>query len=157
MEWFWDGVRWLESLSWVQWLQSLNLYEALAFSVGLFVLGVVGSLLFVSWVVVRLPTTYFCDKCPPAFWAEKHPLLRILGLVVKNLIGVILILIGIVLSLPGVPGQGILTILIGVMLVDFPGKRRLERWMVSWPIVLRGLNHLRARRGKPPLELDAHG
>jgi hypothetical protein len=146
MEWLWDSVQWLQSLNW---------YEALALSVGLFVLGVVGSLLFVSWVVVRLPTTYFSEKHPPAFWAEKHAVVRVLGLIVKNLFGVILILIGIVLSLPGVPGQGILTILIGIMLVDFPGKRTLERWIVSWPIVLRGLNHLRARHGKPPLELNA--
>jgi len=64
-----------------------------------------------------------------------------------------LILLGLFLSLPGVPGQGILTILIGVMLLNFPGKRRLERWLVSRPRVLPVINGLRARFGKPPLLL----
>jgi hypothetical protein len=40
---------------------------------------------------------------------------------------------GIILALPGVPGQGILTVLIGVMLLEFPGKRRLERAIVGRP------------------------
>jgi hypothetical protein len=46
-----------------------------------------------------------------------------------------------------------LTILIGVMLLNFPGKRRLERWLVSRPRVLPVINRLRARFGKPPLLL----
>jgi hypothetical protein len=60
----------------------------------------------------------------------------------------------VLLSLPGVPGQGILTILIGVMLLDFPGKRRLERWLVRRPAVFKGINRIRARFDKPPLVLD---
>ena len=51
------------------------------------------------------------------------------------------------------PGQGILTILAGIMLLDFPGKHRLLRWIVAHPQVLRTLNWLR-RRGHPPLYLE---
>jgi hypothetical protein len=145
MQWFWDCVEWLRTLNW---------YEALALSAGLFIAGVVGSLAVVSWAVVRLPATYFRKDHAAVFWADKPALVRGVGLVVKNLIGIVLILIGIVLSLPGVPGQGVLTILIGIMFVDFPGKRRLERLIVGRPIVLRALNRLRARYGKPALELD---
>jgi hypothetical protein len=72
----------------------------------------------------------------------------------KNLLGAFLVLLGIVLSLPGVPGQGILTILIGVMLLDFPGKRDLERKLVSRPKVREGIDRLRQRFGKPPLVLE---
>ena len=59
--------------------------------------------------------------------------------------------LGILLSLPGVPGQGVLTILLGIMLSDFPGKVRLERKIVSYPKVLQALNKLRERFAKPPL------
>ena len=52
------------------------------------------------------------------------------------------------------PGQGLLTILIGLMLLDFPGKRRLERRIVARPAILAMLNRMRARRGRDPLRVD---
>jgi hypothetical protein len=55
---------------------------------------------------------------------------------------------------PGVPGQGVLTILLGIMLLDFPGKRALETRIVGRPRVNGAVNALRARFGKPPLILD---
>ena len=72
----------------------------------------------------------------------------------KNLLGFLLVALGIVLSIPGVPGQGLLTILLGVMLLDFPGKLTLERKLLSRPEVVRTINKLRGRFEKPPLELD---
>jgi hypothetical protein len=76
------------------------------------------------------------------------------GLVVKNLLGAFLVLLGVVMSLPGVPGQGVLTILLGVMLLDFPGKRALELKLVSRPKVLRTINRIRQQFERPPLQLD---
>jgi hypothetical protein len=63
--------------------------------------------------------------------------------------------LGLLLSLPGIPGQGLLTVLIGLMLVDFPGKLRLERWLIGLPRVLQTVNRLRQRYGRPPLILEA--
>ena len=135
-------------------LRGLSWYEALALSVGLFLVGFFGSIFFVTWVLVRLPPTYFQSEHPHLFFADRHPVLRWSALIFKNLIGVLLVLIGIILSLPGVPGQGLLTIFIGLMLLDFPGKQRLERSLVRRPVVLSAINRLRERRGKPPLVLD---
>ena len=64
-----------------------------------------------------------------------------------------LIALGAVLSLPGVPGQGVLTILIGLILVDFPGKHRLMRRLLTRPGVIETLNRVRAYFGRPPLSL----
>jgi hypothetical protein len=77
--------------------------------------------------------------------------LKVIG---KNVAGWLLIALGIVLSLPGVPGQGLLTVLLGVMLVDFPGKDRLEQKLLSRPGIINTINRLRGRFGKPALELD---
>jgi len=105
--------------------------------------------------LVQLPASYFQADHPPAFlWQKRHLALRCTPLIAKNLPGVLLVLIGIILSLPGVPGQGILTILIGVMLLNFPGKRHLEQRLVSRPRVFHAVNRLRARFGRPPLVLD---
>ena len=74
-------------------------------------------------------------------------------LILKNIVGAAVVLLGIVLTLPGVPGPGILTILLGMMMMDFPGKRRFERWLISRPGVFAALNRLRQRYGRPAFTL----
>jgi hypothetical protein len=112
------------------------------------------SIAAVSWVVVRLPANYFHSSHARDFLVDRHRALRWVAVIAKNLFGGFLVLLGIVMSLPGVPGQGILTILLGVMLLDFPGKRRLEQRLVGRPQVLRTINRLRGKFDKPPLILD---
>jgi hypothetical protein len=124
------------------------------FGVALSVLTFVGSIAAVTFVLVRLPANYFHPSHGREFLAERHPVLRAAGVVAKNLGGVVLVVAGVIMSLPGVPGQGVLTILLGVMLLDFPGKRDLETRLVRQPRVFRSINALRARFDKPPLILD---
>jgi hypothetical protein len=112
------------------------------------------SLAIVSVILVKLPADYFRNNHHSKFWAGRPPVVRILALIVKNLLGIVLIVVGIILSLPGVPGQGLLTVLLGVMLVDFPGKHRLEQKLLHRPAIKNSINKLRARFGKRPLELD---
>ena len=114
----------------------------------------VASIAVVTVVLVRLPANYFHSSHAREFLVERHPLLRMLGIFAKNLLGLVLVGFGVIMSLPGVPGQGVLTILLGVMLLDFPGKRGLEARIVSRPRVYGAVNALRARFGKPPLMLD---
>ena len=112
------------------------------------------SLAIVSFIVVKLPATYFQKEHPREFWTDRHPGVRFLGVFAKNVLGVLLVALGIVMSIPGVPGQGILTILLGIMLLDFPGKRDLELKLVRRPQVFNTINKLRHRFGKPNLVLD---
>lgn len=121
--------------------------------VGLFLLGLAGSLLVVGFLFVKLPATYFQDYHSRDIWVDRHPALRVTARIAKNVLGVMLVIAGLILTLPGIPGQGVLTILIGVMLLDLPGKRRLERRIVGRPRILRSINRLRMRYGKPPLVL----
>ena len=87
----------------------------------------------VAFVLVRLPRDYFAVDGVPAFWPERPPWQQIAGRVGKNVLGAVLVAVGVVLSIPGVPGQGLLTMLIGVILLDIPGKRRLERRIAAAP------------------------
>ena len=120
----------------------------------LFVITFVVSSAVVSFVLVKLPANYFHSSHDREFLVERHPVLRAVGIFAKNLLGLVLVGAGIIMSLPGVPGQGVLTILLGIMLLDFPGKRTLETRIVSRPRVNGAVNALRARFGKPPLMLD---
>jgi hypothetical protein len=127
--------------------------QSLLLGVLLFVASFAISLAVVSFILVKIPPDYFQEDRPQEFWSGRHPVIRMLGMVAKNLLGIVLVALGIVMSVPGVPGQGILTILLGIMLLDFPGRQKLERKIVSQPRVLKNVNKLRHRFGKPELEL----
>lgn len=108
----------------------------------------------VTLVLVKLPANYFHSSHAREFLVERHPVLRAVGIVAKNVLGFVLVVLGVVMAVPGVPGPGVLAILLGIMLLDFPGKRSLEGRIVSRPPVFRAINALRARFDKPPLMLD---
>ena len=101
------------------------------------------SLLSLPWLVAQITEDYFS--------ANPRPLddLGVIGLLAKNLIGYGLMLAGILMLL--LPGQGILTIVTGLLLIDYPGKFRLERQIARQPAILKSLNWLRAKAQKPPL------
>lgn len=112
------------------------------------------SLAVALLIVVRWPVEQFKGEAVPPFWEHRHPAIRVLGLIGKNVAGYATVVLGIVLALPGVPGQGLLLILIGLTLLNFPGKRRLELRLIHRPAIRRVINSVRTRFGRPPLELD---
>jgi hypothetical protein len=113
-----------------------------------------GSLALAAVVVVAWAPDRFKDATRPALREAQHPVLRVLAVIGRNLLGLVLVVLGVIMSLPGVPGQGVLVILIGLTLADFPGKRRMELWLLRRPSLFRAINSLRARFHKPALELD---
>ena len=125
---------------------------------------VVGALIFVgsffvnlaivSFILVKLPADHFSKSRKTKFWAGPRPAIHAAKVIGKNIGGVLLVALGIVLSLPGVPGQGLLTVLLGLMLLDFPGRHRLEQKLLSKPSIVNSINGLRKRFDKPPLELN---
>ena len=111
------------------------------------------SLAAVPFFIVRIPHDYFShQRRSQSRWAGMHPVLRGILMVLKNLSGIVFIGIGLILLV--MPGQGILTILVGIILLDFPGKFRLERSLVERPAVLKAINWLRKRKGKPLIVID---
>jgi hypothetical protein len=96
-----------------------------------------------------LPADYFDTRTPRHWMKDHHPVLRLSGLVVKNVVGVVFLLAGFAMLF--LPGQGLLTMLIGVSLMDFPRKRELEAKMVGQPTLLGVINAMRHKFDKPPL------
>jgi len=135
-------------IDWVQahqnWMWWLVVVSAFTFVV---------SLLAVPWLLVRIPPRYFMSTKHDHPWGDKHPVVHVLLLIAKNLLGVVLIALGALMLL--LPGQGILTILAGLVLLDFPGKHRVLLWTVSRPAVLKSINWLRNRAKREPLVVPA--
>jgi hypothetical protein len=105
-------------------------------------------------VMVKIPENYFSSHYVQDFLPGSPWIVRWGAVIAKNVFGIFLIGLGIILSLPGVPGQGILTILLGLIMMDIPGKRPLEAWIIKRPAVLSAVNNFRARYNKPPLVMD---
>lgn len=136
-----------------QYLAAVTWWQMCA-ALGIFLVTLVGSFAVVAFVLVKLPPTYFHSSHERAFLPDKSRVIRWGGLALKNLAGALLIFFGILMSLPGIPGPGVLTILLGLMLMDFPGKRELESKIISQPRVQKSINSLREKFGRPPLLLD---
>lgn len=117
-----------------------------AFSMALFV----GSIIAVPWLVARIPTDYFmpATKGQNQF-RQQHPTSSLLWRILKNVLGAVLLLAGVAMLI--LPGQGLLTILLGVMLVDFPGKRSLELIIIRRPSIGRVVRWIRHRSGRDEL------
>lgn len=138
----WDWYHQHEALAW--WMFVLSL------------LTFIGGIIVVPILLAKMPSDYFLHpRRTAARFSQHHPVLRISLLIVKNLLGVMFVLFSIPL-LAG-PGQGILTLLIGISLLDVPGKRRLELWLVRLPRVLQAINWIRRKADRPPLELPHDG
>ena len=117
------------------------------------VVASIGTLWIAHYFLVTIPADYFATshkRFEP--WRESRPVLGWTVLVAKNLLGALLILGGLVMFFT--PGQGILTLLLGLALVDIPGKRAIERKLIQQPTVLKLVNRLRARAGRPPIRVE---
>jgi hypothetical protein len=119
---------------------------------------VAGSLLTIAigiflgpWLILRLPADYFTYRRRQAMRATRaRPGVHLLLTTAKNVVGAILVVAGICLFF--LPGQGIVTLVAGLIVMNYPGKFRLERWLVSRPKVLPALNWLRRRYGRDLLQ-----
>ena len=136
-----------EIVSWVREYQDL-----LQWLGGFSLLMFVATLIVFPLVIIFLPQDYFVrHERDPAHQKRRHPAVWLTLTVLKNVFGWVLILAGVAMLV--LPGQGVLSILIGATLANFPGKYLLERRLVRRPAVSRTLNRIRERARKPPLDI----
>ena len=118
-----------------------------ASSILIFIISILG----ISWFVAQIPEDYFLSsKRKPSKWHEQKPILRLAILFGKNIIGFSLIIGGLLMLV--LPGQGLLTIVTGLLLINYPGKYKLEQKLVAMPSVFKALNWIRVKANKPPLK-----
>jgi len=116
------------------------------------VAALVLTLATVVVIVVRMPADFFVDRAHHHLaWLRDRPALRLALAVLRNFLGWVFLLAGAAMLV--LPGQGLLTIFIGVLLMDFPGKLRLEARLVRTRAVHRPMNWIRRKAGREPLSL----
>ncbi|MCD5411971.1 hypothetical protein M1N66_02005 [Thermodesulfovibrionales bacterium] len=129
-----------EAILW--WLAILPLVSLVAFAV---------TIAMVPVLVAIIPVDYFTNrKRRSGRYRKLHPTLYFILIFIKNFFGVLFVVAGFVLLF--LPGQGIITILVGLMLMNFPGKVAIERWFAKRPGVISAINWIRAKRNLPPIQ-----
>ena len=108
------------------------------------------SLLTIKWLVALIPSDYFIKKNNSEF-RSNYPIFWLVSIIIKNLVGYTLIVGGILMLV--LPGQGLFTIFVGLMLSNYPGKFYIERKFIAIPSVLRAINWLRKKSNTPPIKI----
>lgn len=139
MDWLLATVQQYVSTEMLIWLTALSM------------VFFVGTLIAIPFILVRLPADYFDIRVPRTWMEDHHPVLRLFGHIVKNVVGAIFVFAGFLMLF--LPGQGVLTMLIGISMLDFPGKRKIEATLIGQPTVLSVINSMRQKFNKPPLRL----
>ncbi len=133
------GIGWMEA-------HQVEIGVLAAISLAMFI----GSLIIVPLIIIRLPPDYFSKERPRRLFAPTFDSAsRWILILLKNMLGILFLGVGLIMLLT--PGQGLITLIVGIMLIDFPGKRRFEHWLIARPSVLKHLNWLRRRAKRPPL------
>ena len=122
-------------MQWIQdndhWLTIVGIVSAVMF---------VASLILIPLIIIRLPSDYF--SAPHRKWLRTHPVFIPL-FIVQHIIGATLFLAGILMLV--LPGQGILSMVLGLSLISFPGKHRMLQKIFSKPRVNRSMNWIRQK------------
>lgn len=140
MDLVYDIISWTEQHPYL--LYSMITLSAVTF---------IGSLILIPWIIIRMPENYFLDEQRHLSQIhEFHPMYYLAIRISKNLLGTLLFIAGLFMFI--LPGQGILTMLIGISLTDFPRKFQVERWFARKEKVLRTLNWIRHKAQRPPLQ-----
>jgi hypothetical protein len=142
----------LELISFNTLIEIFNAYKNVIIwfgSISLFVF--LFSLLSIKWLVALIPEDYFVIKRVSKIKSQ-NPLIWYFILILKNLVGYSLILGGVIMLV--LPGQGLFTIIIGLMLSNYPGKYIIEKKFIAIPTVLKSINWLRRKSNKPPLKVN---
>ena len=132
-------------------IEIFNVYKNLILwfgSISLFVF--LFSLLSIKWLVSLIPEDYFINKKDSKI-KTNNILIWYVVLIFKNLIGYSLILGGIMMLV--LPGQGLFTIIIGLMMSNYPGKYSIEKKFIAIPTILKSINWLRRKSNKPPIRI----
>ena len=93
--------------------------------VGISIFIMVISLLSIKWLVNQIPSDYLIKNTTETSFNKLPVPLRILIFIFKNLLGYLLILGGMIMLI--LPGQGLLTMMVGLVLSDYPEKKHLKK------------------------------
>ena len=124
------------------------LWVSTASGIGLLILAIV-----IPWLIVKMPVDYFSRPTRYNRLDRKPAMVRIPLRILKNILAIVLLVLGGIMFLT--PASGLFPILLGVVLADFPGKHKLERWVLCRDSIRNNMNWLRRKFRRKPVEMPS--
>lgn len=103
------------------------------------------SIIVIPLLIINISPDYFLFK-RHSMYEYKHPFTRVLVLIIKNVLGYILFLLGIIMLF--IPGQGLLSMALGLLFMNFPGKKKVEKKLFSNIKIKKIINVIRRKFGR---------
>ena len=122
-------------LEWLEEHRTAVLMAAISFGLGLVALAAAAV------AVVRMPAGALQENHNGGSRAWR---------IARGILGWLLIAAGIAMLI--LPGPGLVVLLLGITLADFPGRCRIQHWICTRKHVLSSINRLRKRFHRPPLK-----
>lgn len=130
-------------------LEYIDKYQYIFMWIGIISLIMfIASLFIIPFILKKMPDDYFINEKYHHITLESAT--EILIFILKNILGVLLILAGIIMLFT--PGQGIISIIIGLFLMQFKGKYALENKLIQNDLTFNGLNWIREKSQTPPFK-----
>lgn len=129
-------------------LNAITIGISCVIALALFALSLAGSVA----IVTRWKPDHFVEAESDRI--RRRPVLEILRIAARNMLGVLCVVLGLGLSVPGVPGPGFAVIFIGATLIDFPRKRQLLLRLLRVTSVRAAIDRVRKRYSREPLILE---
>lgn len=139
-------------MEWLTQFWEMMTWGRITIGVILIIVSAAASYVAIVLAMIKMPANYFSAEYSSVFLGGQPFWVRWSAKIVKNIIGALLVVAGIIMIFG--PGPGLLTILLGIVMLDIPGKRPLEASIIKRPAVLTAVNNLRSRYKKPPLVID---
>lgn len=128
----------------------MNLETLFLWLTGISLLTFALSLVLLPYLVRKIPSNYFLqlskEQPTVANYRAKHLLLYL----IRNIFGFFLLISGIAMLF--LPGQGLITIFIALLLLDFPLKRRVIIYLVSLEKIQTAINWIRKKSKSKPVQ-----
>jgi hypothetical protein len=124
------------------------LWVSTASGIGLLIIAIV-----IPWLIVKMPGDYFSHPKRYNRLDRKPAMVRIPLRILKNILAIALLVLGGIMFLT--PASGLFPILLGVALADFPGKHKLERWILCRDSIRNSMNWLRRKFRRKPVEMPS--
>lgn len=122
----------------VTWLALLSLFT--------FIL----SLISMPYIIRRIPSDYFLKLSTEQPKVKGYNIKSILYRLFRNIFGILLLLSG--LAMLFLPGQGLITILVSLILMDFPRKKRFITFLTGKKSIQNSINWMRKKVKKKPIK-----
>lgn len=108
------------------------------------------SLILLPYVVRKIPSDYFLTLSEEQPKLKGYDLKSILIVLFRNIFGILLLLSGVAMLF--LPGQGLITIFVSLLLLDFPGKKKFVIYLTNKRSVQISIDWIRKKAKKQPIK-----